>query len=113
MKDTDTLVQQAFDLGELELACLRAGDMNQAGSMARERKALVERLCALKAHAGLARKLRQLQKQQTRLTHEARELQERLKQELLRVRGQSKRYGGYRNAATVTSPSSRFLNKRG
>jgi hypothetical protein len=61
----------------------------------------------------LRHRLEQLQEQQRCLTREARELQEDLKQEILRVRGQTKRYGGYRNAASTTPRSSRFLNKRG
>jgi hypothetical protein len=114
MADTDDIFQKALDLGERELGCLREKDVRGADSLARERKALMERLFASGADDGELRyKLEQLQHQQTHLTREARELRELLKKEILRVQGQGKRYGGYRHAANVTPLSSRFVNKKG
>ncbi len=113
MADSDDIFQQALDLGERELGCLKAKDVDGAEALARERKELLDRLFASKSDNGLRYKLEQLQNQQTHLTREARDLQGLLKKEILRVRGQNKRYGGYRNAANVTPISSRFVNKRG
>ncbi len=114
MAGKKTLFQQALDLGERELDCLREKDVHGAETLARERKTLMERFFASASEDGELRyKLEQWQHQQTHLTKEARELRELLKKEILRVQGQSKRYGGYRNAANVTPISSRFVNKRG
>lgn len=114
MTGADDLFRQALDLGERELGCLREKDVVGADSLARERKALMERLIASGSEDGELRyKLEQLQHQQVHLTKEARELRELLKKEILRVQGQGKRYGGYRNAANVTPVSSHFVNKKG
>jgi hypothetical protein len=114
MAGKNTIFQQALDLGERELECLRGKDVTEADSLARERKALLERLVASGSEDGELRyKLEQLQHQQAHLTKEAQELRELLKKEILRVQGQGKRYGGYRNAANVTPISSRFVDKKG
>jgi hypothetical protein len=114
MAGKNTIFQQALDLGERELECLRGKNVTEADSLARERKTLLERLVASGSEDGELRyKLEQLQHQQAHLTKEAQELRELLKKEILRVQGQGKRYGGYRNAANVTPISSRFVDKKG
>ncbi|WP_462325131.1 hypothetical protein [Desulfoplanes sp.] len=114
MQTSEDIFAQAMDLGEREMGCLRDKDFERAHSLARERRGLMERLfAAYSTDSGLRDKLERLQIQQRHLTGQARELQGLLKKEIVRVRSQNKRYGGYRNAATVTPMSSRFVNKRG
>ncbi len=113
MADTHTIVQQALDLGDKELDCLRSQDTDRLVPLARERKQLMERLLTVPPTTGLRGRLQQLQGQQTLLTREARALQQLLKQEVMRVRGQNKRYSGYHNAAKVIPLSSRFVSRQG
>ena len=114
MSSSEEIFKKAIAVGEKEMASLQAKDVDAAGTLARERKGLMEQLFAMRsADNALRSKLVQLQVQQGKLTLEARTLQTLLKQEIMRVRGQSKRFSGYRSATSVIPISSRFVNKRG
>lgn len=58
-------------------------------------------------------KLYQLRDMNSRLRSEALALHQSLKEELLRLRSENKRMGGYRNGAVVTPINRRILSKRG
>ncbi len=113
MADTESIFQRAFDIGEQEMACLKTRDVEGADCLARERKGLLDRFCASTGDAGFRYKLERLQHQQAHLTQEARTLQKFLKQEILRVHGQKKRYTGYRDATNVSLISSHFVSRQG
>ena len=48
-----------------------------------------------------------------RLRHEARALHRSLKEELLRLRSENRRMGGYRGSAIVTPMNSLLVSRRG
>jgi hypothetical protein len=49
----------------------------------------------------------------THLRHEARALHQSLKEELLKVRQENKRIGGYRNGALITPLGRHALSRKG
>lgn len=58
-------------------------------------------------------KLLQLQEMNSRLRNEALALHQSLKEELIRLRSENKRIGGYRNGANVTPLNRHILSRRG
>ena len=58
-------------------------------------------------------KLTKLQDMNARLRHEARALHRSLKEELLRLRSENRRMGGYRGSAIVTPMNSLLVSRRG
>lgn len=58
-------------------------------------------------------RLTQLQSLNARLRHEARALHQSLKEELLRLRSENRRLGGYRESAVITPLDNRLVSRRG
>ncbi|MFP4515986.1 MAG: hypothetical protein ACOC24_01390 [Desulfovibrionales bacterium] len=116
MDNASHLLDQALDLINLELDSLRSGNVEEAGEMAVQRRALVEEALQLRQQhkdAILRQKLERLMELQSALNTEARTLHSRLKQELQRVKKESRRFAGYRDGAKITPLASKYLSRTG
>lgn len=116
MVNSLSLLDQALNLGEQELAALAMGDVDTAHDSADERGKLIE--LAWENREGVALdalqdKLLQLQSLQGKLTDEAKRLHSSIKAELQKTKKHSTRLSGYRQAVRVSSSHSRFVSKQG
>jgi len=122
MTVTQSLLDEALRLGDLELQMLTDGELEQAEKTALQRSQLIAE--ALEAPmptategvaswelAELRKKLGQLMALQGRLTSEAKELHQEVRSELLRTRQESSRFAGYGRASRF-SPQRSMLHKR-
>lgn len=105
-------------MGRAELRHLEAGEVMEAEKLAMARSIKAEQAM----HGAdkptlqeLADQLMELGKLQEELTDEARKLRETVKQELINLRRQSKRFAGYRAGAGFIRPglrTPRFVSKK-
>lgn len=58
-------------------------------------------------------KLIRIQKMNTQLRSEVKALHQSLKEELVKIRSENKRIGGYRTGALITPLTSRLINRKG
>lgn len=122
MTDSQSLLDEALRLGDLELQLLASGEMGEAREAALERKKLISEV--LEANGGasfelaardlteLRDKLGQLMALQGRLTSEARQLHKDVRSELLRTRQESTRFAGYGKTLGVGGTRNGLLHKR-
>jgi hypothetical protein len=109
-------LDQAFALGRKELDHLASGEIAEAQAAAHARGELLSRALAAPGREPaeqLIAKLSQLRSMQTRLTEEAKRLHAALRDDLVRVRGESKRLAGYKSTTKITPLFNRFVSKRG
>lgn len=122
MNNTQSLLDEALRLGDLELQMLAHGDVEQAEQTALQRNELLDKAlhgkqasalqdAASHELATLRDKLEQLMTMQGQLTSEAKKLHSDIRSELFRTRQESTRYAGYGKAATTQGPRS-LLHKR-
>lgn len=115
MSDTLTYLDQALEKGERELACLQAGEVEEAEKLAFDRGRLMEEAWRMRDadRAGLLKeKLVRLQSLQGRLTTEAKRLHETLREDLLKAKKENQRFSGYKSTVKPTPLESRFVDKR-
>ncbi len=116
MSDTQTLLDEALFLGDLELQMLELGEVEQAQEAAKRREGLIAKVFDRSSRTDLATlqdKLEQLMALQGRLTNEARQLHDSIRAELLRTRMENDRVAGYGRANRNTPLFSSMLYKRG
>lgn len=110
MNTTQSLLDEALRLGDLELQMLAHGEVDQAEQTALQRSELLDKAlhgkqvdalqdAASDELAALRDKLEQLMTMQGQLTGEARKLHSDIRSELMRTRQESARYAGYGKAA--------------
>ena len=112
-------LDRAYALGEQELALLVAEEVDQVERLSSERAGLIQDVVDTAAEAEgpaqeiLLEKLRRLEALQGRLTGEARRLHERLRDDLARVKKETKRLSGYGDAVRpVPLVRNRYVNKK-
>ncbi|MDR2696832.1 MAG: hypothetical protein LBC79_10735 [Deltaproteobacteria bacterium] len=96
------LLEQALEMGEQELEALEHGRTEQASAREEERSRLTQQALELSGDVPLDILLVEFQKlcdMQKRLTQAADELRRGWRQEMARVRGESRRLAGYKQAA--------------
>lgn len=118
MTERRQLLDEALSMGRAELQHLVAGEVMEAEklAMARSRKAqqAVHGIDQTTLDE-LADQLMELGSLQEELTSEARKLQETVKQELINLKKQSRRFSGYKIGAGFTRHGfnrSRFISKK-
>jgi hypothetical protein len=116
MAESGDAYERIMGLGREESAVIADRDTVRLGSMLQER----EEAIAAFLGDGPARqgddfldKVLLIQDMNSRLRHEARALHQSLKEELLKLRSETKRLGGYRNGALVTPLNRRVLSRKG
>ncbi len=118
MSERIRLLDEALAMSEAELGFLIEGEFEKAEESSAQRGDIVRRVLAMKdeaSPAALLDKLTQLKNMQGMLTAEARRLHAELKADLTRTRQETKRFGGYQQAAGGASAPlhSRYVSKRG
>ena len=96
------LLEQALETGEQELEALENGQTDQAAAWEEERSRLTQEALEISGDVPLDVLLVEFQKlcdMQKRLTRAGNELRRDLWQEMTRVRGESRRLAGYKQAA--------------
>lgn len=122
MTVTQSLLDEALRLGDLELQMLADGELEQAEETAVQRGQLIAEALEVSQYAAkersssqelaeLRQKLEQLMALQGRLTSEARELHREVRSELMRTRQESSRFAGYGRASRIPGQRS-LLHKR-
>ena len=113
-------LQEQFDtiasMGQEELALIASGDVNSLSlAVNRQEKALQEFVQAgsKEREDVFLDKLLQLKAMNANLQQEARILHQSLKEELIKLRSENRRIGGYRNGAIVIPLTRRLLNRKG
>ena len=116
MSDKLEYLEAALSVGENELNCLLAGEIEEAEKLANDRGRLLELAwrCADPESIGALRdKLQKLQNLQGQLTAEARRLHAAVKADLQRAKQEGQRLSGYRTAVRPNFPTPRYLDKAG
>ena len=105
MTEKLNLLDMALELSHLEMGYLESGDVERAEESAAERGELIRKALSsdedIKADQFME-KLVQLKNIQGRLTDEAKRLHASLKEDLQRVRQESRRMNGYHKATQYT-----------
>lgn len=116
MPEVQDTYSRIIDLGQEEMSLLAAGDTDKLGEVLMEREKAMTHFISDETNRQddtFLEKLLCLQSLNVRLQREARVLHQSLKTELLKLRSENKRLGGYRNGATVTPLTSRVLSRKG
>ncbi|NLY40312.1 MAG: hypothetical protein GX055_01640 [Desulfovibrionales bacterium] len=116
MPDTQKYFERFCQLGREEQALIAQQDTKRLGEVASEREVVMrEFLDSAGQHHDDAffAKLRQMQALHTSLRSEAQTLYQTLKDELLKLRSENKRLGGYRAGATITPLHSQLMSRSG
>lgn len=111
----DDIFERVMDLGRREAVHIAAEDTEGLSAVLSEREEAINAF--VQAGPGEKRdafldKLARLQDMNARLRHEARALHRSLKEELLRLRSENRRMGGYRGSAIVTPMDSLLVSRR-
>lgn len=105
-----------MELGLEEQALLAEGDVVGLGQVLKAREAAISDYLQGDAQTQDERfldKLLRIRDMNTQLRSEAWALHQTLKEELLRLRSENRRMGGYRNSAIITPLAPRLLNRKG
>jgi septal ring factor EnvC (AmiA/AmiB activator) len=116
MENSLSMLDSALEISEKELNFLLEEDYDQAQELATQRQALIEK--ALKpplneTSSEVARRLSRLRDIQGKLNREAKDIHSRLKDDLVRIRGEKKRLNGYGSSSKVLPFVNHFVSKQG
>lgn len=113
---SEDVFERIMDLGRRETVHLAAEDTDGLSAVLSAREEAINAF----VQAGPGKKpelfldrLTQLQSLNARLRHEARALHQSLKEELLKIRSENRRLGGYRDSAIITPLDNRLVSRRG
>ncbi len=116
MSDLQSRFERISALAERETACIVEKDTEGLADVAARRERAIQEFLAV-GHQGqedaFREKLVRMQITNTRLRNEAKLLHQTLKEELLKLRSETKRMGGYRGGAIITPLVPRLLSRRG
>ena len=116
MRTVESYLDEALDLGRMELSMLMEGNVEQAEALASDRGRLLDMAWQgrgrITQEAFLTR-MEQLRSMHTQISAEARRLHKLLKDDLLRTRRQSQGFSGYRNSLPDSLQEARFLKTSG
>jgi hypothetical protein len=116
MCPVDSFLDEALDLGRMELSMLTDGNIEQAEALANDRGRLLD--MAWRGRGRISQdqfldKMEQMKTMHSLANMEAMRLHKLLKDDLLRIRKQGKRLSGYRDGASPSLEDARFLKKTG
>ena len=116
MAETRDAYERIMGLGQEEMALLADQNMDQLGHVVMARQEAINAFISSdmgEQDKTFLEKLLCIQKMNTQLRQEARVLHQSLKEELLKVRSENKRIGGYRNGALITPLNRHVLSRKG
>ena len=116
MTKSDSLLNEALLTSQEELSCLKARDVDGVTRLTDKRMKLMDR--AFKIRDGTSDKqfldkLMELNEFHTILSAEAKNLHASLKNELLRLKSENRRFSGYSRGAHVKNMSNRYISRIG
>lgn len=116
MAESRDTYERIMALGQEEQGLIALQDTERLGDVLREREAAISVFLASDMNEQdsiFLEKLRNIQEMNSHLRHEARALHQSLKEELLKVRQENKRIGGYKNGALITPLRRHALSRKG
>jgi len=116
MAESRDTYERIMALGQEELGLIASQDTERLGTVLQERESAIVAFMGSDMAAqdkAFLDKLKSIQDMNMLLRHEARALHKSLKEELVKVRQENKRIGGYRNGALVTPLGRHALNRKG
>lgn len=116
MVDAGDAFERIMLLGREESAVIAEHDTERLSQVLREREEAVTAFIgdgAARQDQAFLDKLLCIQDMNSRLRNEARALHQSLKEELLKLRSENRRMGGYRSGALVTPLGRRALSRKG
>ncbi|SMP67844.1 hypothetical protein [Desulfonatronum lacustre] len=114
--EVESYLDEALDLGRLELNMLTEGNVEQAEALANDRGRLLDMAWHGRGRISqdiFLNKMEQLQAVHSQVSAEARRLHKLLKDDLLRTRRQSQGYSGYRNSMPTAVSEAKFVQLKG
>ena len=108
--------ERIMGLGQEEMVLLADQNMDQLGHVVMAREEAINAFISSdmgEQDKTFLEKLLCIQKMNTQLRQEARVLHQSLKEELIKVRSENKRIGGYRNGALITPLNRHVLSRKG
>lgn len=116
MAESRDAYERIMALGQEELGLIANGDTERLGPVLQERERAITAFMGSDMDAqdkAFLEKLKSVQDMNMLLRHEARALHKSLKDELVKVRQENTRIGGYRNGALITPLGRHALNRKG
>ncbi|MGE4441295.1 MAG: hypothetical protein AB7D27_07385 [Desulfomicrobium sp.] len=116
MAESRDSYERIMALGQEERNLIALQDTERLGVVLREREQAITAFMAGSMGEQdqlFLEKLKSIQEMNSHLRHEARALHQSLKEELLKVRQENKRIGGYKNGALITPLTRHALNRKG
>ena len=116
MRTVESYLDEALDLGRMELSMLMEGNVEQAEALASDRGRLLD--MAWQGRGRISQevfltKMEQMQAMHSQVSAEARRLHKLLKDDLLRTRRQGQGLSGYRNSLPATAREAKFVQTTG
>jgi hypothetical protein len=116
MAETRDAYERIMALGQEEMGLIASQDTERLGTVLQEREQAIAPSSGATWPSRTRRfleKLRRIQDMNMLLRHEARALHKSLKDELVKVRQENTRIGGYRNGAQITPLGRHALSRKG
>jgi len=116
MAESRDTYERIMALGQEEQGLIALQDTERLGSVLRERETAISVFLASdmgEQDSIFLEKLKSIQEMNSHLRHEARALHQSLKEELVKVRQENRRIGGYKNGALITPIRRHALNRKG
>jgi hypothetical protein len=116
MAETRDAYERIMALGQEELGLIASQDTERLGTVLQERERAIAAFIGsdmAEQDKAFLEKLRRIQDMNMVLRHEARALHKSLKDELVKVRQENTRIGGYRNGAQITPLGRHALSRKG
>jgi hypothetical protein len=105
-------LDEVYELQVRELSCMQEEDISGAMEIARERNAKLQNTFPFELQETQSRelveKIKRLQDIQSQISGMAKKLRDDLEDELIRVRSESTRFNGYKQASRRTPLTNRF-----
>lgn len=116
MAETRDTYERIMDLSQEELGLIASRDTEHLGLVLQERELAITAFLGSDMAAqdkAFLEKLKSIQDMNMLLRHEARALHKSLRDELVKVRQENTRIGGYRNGALITPLGRHALSRKG
>jgi hypothetical protein len=116
MEPAASNIDEALDLGQMELNMLADGNVEQAEALAADRGRLLDMAWHGRGRVSeeqFLKKMEQMKIMHAQIDSEARRLHKMLKDDLLRTRRKGQGFAGYRSAVASPMPGAKFLSMQG
>jgi hypothetical protein len=116
MEPAEAYIDEALDLGQMEMNMLTEGNVEQAEALAADRGRLLDMAWQGRGRVSqeqFMQKMEQMKSMHAQIDAEARRLHKMLKDDLLRTRKKGQGFAGYRGALAASMPGAKFLSMQG